>query len=64
MPTIYCQNSLCEFYKEGKKYLHYGTCAKKEVFIVWQADDEHEVTGYNAECKHSTQDRYKEQTND
>lgn len=58
MPKIYCQNDLCKYCNKVKSDLsNYGICTKREVFMTWQADDEYEVTGFNAECLHSQQRR-------
>jgi len=54
---IYCQNKLCPFYTNSKKYKNYGKCTKKEVYMTWQPDDEYEVTGHNCECMYSQQVR-------
>lgn len=41
---IYCQNKLCPFYKKSRKYVNYGKCSQKEVFMTLQMDDEYEYS--------------------
>lgn len=58
MAKVYCQNNLCEHCNyEKSPYTNYGICNKKQVFMTWQPDDCHEVTGHNCECLNSQQQR-------